>query len=107
MTNRNDLVERLEFLAKTACLPPDSLEAIREAADALRSAMPQGEAVAQEPIAVLRREIGEDTWFDWTPVKPGSKAHLLLQESGEMDYTAWCTPTPPPLPLPPRLRGCR
>lgn len=48
MTNRNDLVERLEFLAKTACLPPDSLEAIREAADALRSAMPQGEAVAQE-----------------------------------------------------------
>lgn len=46
MTNRNDLVERLEFLAKTACLPPDSLEAIREAADALRAQLPDGEAVA-------------------------------------------------------------
>lgn len=50
-----------------------------EAAKALSAQ--QGEA-----IAVLRREIGESTWFDHTPVRPGSKAHLELQASGEMDY---------------------
>lgn len=43
-------------------------------------------AITGEPIAILRREIGEDTWFDWTPVLPNSKTHKQLKAAGEMDY---------------------
>ena len=38
------------------------------------------------PIAVLRREIGENTWFDWYPVAPGSKTHQALKDDAGMDY---------------------
>lgn len=39
-----------------------------------------------KPIAVLRREIGENTWFDWYPVAPGSKTHQSLKDDAGMDY---------------------
>lgn len=48
--------------------------------------MEQAVAVIGEPVAILRRQIGEDTWFDWTPVLPNSKTHKQLKAAGEMDY---------------------
>lgn len=51
-----------------------------EAARAGVSAAQDGEAVA-----VLRREIGENTWFDWYPVRPGSKAHQEVEQDAGMD----------------------
>ncbi len=48
--------------------------------------MEQAVAVTGDPIAILRREIGEDTWFDWKPVLPNSKTHQQLKAAGEMDY---------------------
>lgn len=41
---------------------------------------------AAAPVAVLVREIGESTWFDHRPVKPGSPEHHAIAASAEMDY---------------------
>ena len=43
-------------------------------------------AVEAQPVAVLRREIGESSWFDHRPVRPGSEDHAALQTSAEWDY---------------------
>ncbi|WP_447988387.1 hypothetical protein [Achromobacter spanius] len=42
--------------------------------------------VAGEAVAVLRREIGESSWFDHRPVRPGSEDHAAIQKSAEWDY---------------------
>ncbi len=42
--------------------------------------------VGQEPVAVLRREIGESDWFDHTPVRPGSAEHDCAALLPEWDY---------------------
>ena len=42
--------------------------------------------VAGEVMAVLRREIGESSWFDHRPVRPGSEEHAAIQTSAEWDY---------------------
>lgn len=66
----------------TTC-PVSTGDRAREvAAEAIRAVLQP----AAQPVAVLRREIGEGSWFDNYPVAPGSKTHLALQESGEMDY---------------------
>lgn len=39
-----------------------------------------------EPVAVLRREIGESSWFDHSPLRPGSAEHREVQTKPEWDY---------------------
>lgn len=39
-----------------------------------------------EPVALLRREIGESSWFDHTPVMPNTAEAEGLKASTEMDY---------------------
>ncbi|KVX06413.1 hypothetical protein ASL22_13180 [Alcaligenes faecalis] len=53
----------------------------------LRATQQQPVSGADElPVAVLRREIGESSWFDHSPVRPGSAEHLDLREKTEWDY---------------------
>lgn len=42
-------------------------------------------AESAEPKAVLCREIGETTWFEHVPVKPGTERHHYLDSSPEFD----------------------
>ena len=42
-------------------------------------------AKIQEPIAILCREIGEDTWFDHTPLRPDSRSYEFRRNSAEWD----------------------
>lgn len=56
-----------------------------------RAALAAAPAATQEvqdaqPVAILRREIGESSWFDHTPVRPGPAEHQGLITSAEWDY---------------------
>jgi hypothetical protein len=50
---------------------------------AWQAARAQGDA---KPMALLRREIGESSWFDHTPVRPNTKEAELLKASPIVDY---------------------
>ncbi|WP_461533471.1 hypothetical protein [Sinomicrobium sp.] len=52
---------------------------------AWQAALAQSEQGA-EPVALLRREIGESSWFDHTPVRPNTKEAELLKASPIVDY---------------------
>lgn len=53
-----------------------------------------GPAAVAVPVAVLRREIGETSWFDHTPVRPNSDEHTALKARSEWDYCeAFAAPT--------------
>jgi|GEM_PF-4819778 len=51
------------------------------------SNMQGGHFMTDEPevVAVLCREIGETTWFDHSPLKPGSSTHNARERSPEWD----------------------
>ncbi len=41
---------------------------------------------AEPPIAVLRREIGESSWFDHSPIRFGSDEYKAMQRDPHWDY---------------------
>lgn len=51
----------------------------------LAAAAPQVPAAPSKPVAVLVREIGEDSHFDHRPVRPGSDQHQYFQQSPQWD----------------------
>lgn len=51
-----------------------------------------------EPVALLRREIGESSWFDHTPVKPNTQEADALKSSPILDYCEVYTQPRPAVP---------
>lgn len=46
----------------------------------------QTDTQSAEPYAVLVREIGETSFFDHRPVRPGTEQHLAAMRNPELDY---------------------
>jgi hypothetical protein len=53
---------------------------------------------AAEPMAILCREIGETTWFDHTPIRPGTTTHMVRNSSPEWDTCEVYAGHPPAQP---------
>jgi hypothetical protein len=53
---------------------------------------------AAEPVAILCREIGETTWFDHTPIRPGTTTHMVRNSSPEWDTCEVYAGHPPAQP---------
>lgn len=60
----------------------------------------QSQQAQGEPAAVLCREIGETTWFDHQPLRPGSSTELARQKSPEWDTKPVYDIPPAPAALP-------